>query len=83
MADMERNYLRDLVYRLREELREAAASDDDFARGRAFAFGEVLSIMQNQTISFQMRTDDILLEGFDPFALVDQARNGASAARER
>ena len=70
--DSYKNYLRDLVYRLREngakaQVQSRSAQDGrEFQQGRAMAYMEILSMMQNQADSFQIPRDDLLLSGFDP-----------------
>ena len=55
-----KNYLRDLVYRLRENGAKAVAqgrgaqSGREFQQGRAMAYMEILSMMQNQADVFQI-----------------------------
>ena len=67
------NYLRDLGYLLRERAREAAlmkatANDDekDYAVGHLMAYYEVISLMRNQALSFQISPRDLVLEDLDP-----------------
>lgn len=70
--DRYKNYLRDLVYRIRENGAKAAAqsraseSGREFQQGRALAYIEILSMMQNQADAFQIGRDELLLSGFDP-----------------
>ncbi len=68
--DAYKDFVRDLVYLLRETAAEArrrsAAGSSDFDSGRASAYVEVLSLMQNQADAFQLPRDELLLSGFDP-----------------
>jgi hypothetical protein len=69
-SNVHADYLRDLVYLLRrtgaEAQRKSEAEDSDYERGRAMAYVEILSLMQNQADSFMIPRDEILLSGFDP-----------------
>ena len=72
MTELHANYLRDLGHLLREQgeqAKEAAASasDDDrpFQQGRLTAFYEVLSLMEQQAIAFDLPPRDLALDGFD------------------
>ena len=71
-SDAFKNYIRDVVYLLRETGAEAQRKSKrkeqapDFDAGRALAYVEVLSLMQNQADAFQLSRDDLLLGGFDP-----------------
>jgi hypothetical protein len=70
--DSYKNYIRDLVYLLRQTGAEAqrrsaeAGPAAQFEAGRAMAYVEVLSLMQNQADAFQLPPDQLLLSGFDP-----------------
>ena len=68
MSNTYQDYLRDLVYVLRERgaAAQAAATHSDLDRERAFAYAEVLSLMQTQADAFDIPRDDILLGDFDP-----------------
>jgi hypothetical protein len=64
-------YIRDLVYLLREAGAEAQRErkqnpDSGFEQGRALAYIEVLSLMQNQADSFMIAREEVGLAGFDP-----------------
>jgi hypothetical protein len=71
-SDAYKNFIRDVVYVLREVGAEAqrksktAGQSSTFDAGRALAYVEVLSLMQNQADAFQLSRDDLLLAGFDP-----------------
>jgi hypothetical protein len=71
-SDAFKNYIRDVVYLLREIGAEAqrkskrTEQSSDFDAGRALAYLEVLSLMQNQADAFQLSRDDLLLASFDP-----------------
>lgn len=67
MADRIQWYVRDVVSRIRERAREASAENDPFNRGRAFAFAEVLSMMQNDAVGFQIELSEVSLDLGDPF----------------
>lgn len=62
-------FIRDIVYALRERAAAAARENGEngspFARGRKFAFREVLAMMQNQADTFLLPRDEINLDGFD------------------
>jgi hypothetical protein len=70
--DTYKNYLRDLVYLLRERGGEALRRSREpgemaeFEQGRSMAYIEVLSLMQHQADAFQLPRDELLLSGFDP-----------------
>lgn len=63
------NYLRDIVYLLRERTartaKENMASSSAFNEGREAALREVLAMMQNQADIFGIPRDGIFLDGFD------------------
>jgi hypothetical protein len=71
-TDAYKDYIRDLVYLLRRTGAEArhrsaeAGRMAEFEQGRAMAYVEVLSLMQNQAEAFQLPREDLLLAGFDP-----------------
>jgi hypothetical protein len=70
VSDVHRHYLRDLGYLLKEMAVEAqrehvASQADEFKSGRAIALYEVLSLLQNQAVAFQLPLNDLALEGFD------------------
>ena len=48
------------------EARSAARGEDDFAKGRSFAYYEVISLMQQQAVAFDLPLEDLKLEGLDP-----------------
>lgn len=66
MADTHANYLRDLGSQLRADALEARGGDGEFARGRAFAYYEVLSLMAQQATAFGLELGDVGLDGLDP-----------------
>ena len=71
MSDTHSNYLRDLGDLLRQAGSDAkrnaqAAAADDFERGRLMAYYEVLSLMQQQAVAFDIPLSDLLLDGLDP-----------------
>lgn len=69
-SDVYKDFIRDLVYLIRETGAEArrrsAVGASDFDAGRAMAYVEILSLMQNQALAFQLPPEDLLLAGFDP-----------------
>jgi hypothetical protein len=73
MSSVYAEYLRDIVYLLRERganaAKECRANESLFNEGREVAFREVLSMMQNQADVFGVPRNEICLSGFD--ALVD------------
>jgi hypothetical protein len=74
MSDTHRYYLRDLGYLLKERALEARAKakaaasfgNAAFEEGRAIAYWEVVSTMQNQAVAFQLPLEDLALDGFNP-----------------
>lgn len=67
------DYLRDLAFLLKEEALKAkrdkaTAADEDalFVRGRALAYYEVVSLMQEQAKSFEIPLEEIRLAGINP-----------------
>ncbi len=72
MTDLHANYLLDLGYLIRENAEKAKnglalASDDDraFEQGRLSAYHEVLSLMQQQAVAFELPLQDLALDGLD------------------
>lgn len=71
-SDARKDYIRDLVYVLRERGAEARRQSKEggdaaeFDAGRARAYVEVLAMMQNQADVFQLSREELLLAGFDP-----------------
>jgi len=63
------NYIRDVVYLLRERAAKAANENQEgespFNEGREAAFREVLAMMQNQADVFGVPKDEVCLDGFD------------------
>jgi hypothetical protein len=67
-------YLRDLGYLLREAAEAAgrdvgsATEEGDrvFQQGRRMAYYEVLSLMHQQALAFDLPLQDLALEGLDP-----------------
>ena len=73
MSETHANYLRDLGQLVREAGQEArlsaqaaAGGDRDFERGRLMAYYEVLSLMQQQAVAFDLPLEDLALDGLDP-----------------
>lgn len=71
MADVHAHYLADLGALLREEAlkaRDAAIRPgaDEFARGRAFAYYEAISLLLDQAHNFGLTPEDVGLEGLNP-----------------
>lgn len=61
------NFLRDTFSNLRRRAADAAMDQhDDFSRGRAMAYAEVLGHLQNQADSFLIPREALGLDGFDP-----------------
>jgi hypothetical protein len=68
------SYLRDLGCLIREladgaKRAEGSAVEPEgraYAIGRLMALHEVVSLMQQQALAFQIRFEDICLEGIDP-----------------
>jgi hypothetical protein len=64
------HYLRDLGDLLRRAANEAhekaKTSKTDFDSGRGFAYYEVLSLMCEQAIAFNLPLSDLALDGLDP-----------------
>ena len=72
MTDAHVNYLLDVGRELRETAeaakREADAAEGDdkpFARGRSMAFYEVISLMQQQALAFELPLAEVGLDGID------------------
>jgi hypothetical protein len=72
-ADRERLRLLDLGRHIREAAeaakREAGVAKDDdrlFQRGRLMAYYEVVSLMQQQALAFDLPLGDLALDGLDP-----------------
>ena len=67
-------YLSDLGYLLRERALEAkqqartarGKAEEVFELGRLTAYYEVISLLINQALAFQMPVDDLHLEGLNP-----------------
>ena len=66
-------YLKDLVSLLIEKAREArtardsaSADDRSLSNERLLAFHEVVSLMQQQAVAFEIRAEDLGLDGIDP-----------------
>jgi hypothetical protein len=72
MSSANADYMRDIVYLLRERGAKAAkenrARDSAFNEGREAAFREVLALMQNQADVFGVPRQEICLDGFDALA---------------
>ena len=73
MADTHAHYLRDLGYLLREageaakrDAASAAESDRKYQRGRVMAYYEVLSLMEQQAVAFDLPLQELSLDGLDP-----------------
>jgi hypothetical protein len=68
------NYLRDLGHILRENAleakQEAAVGNDPFKQGRALAYYEVISLLEQQAQAFQLPLEKLSLAGFDPDQLI-------------
>ena len=64
------NFLRDLVYALRElgskAARNSRATRSPFDEGREFAYREILARMQNQAEVFGLDKEALCLAGFEP-----------------
>lgn len=72
MSDIHENYLLDLGRYVRDAAVAAkrdteAASDEDrqFQHGRRMAYYEVLSLMQQQAVVFNLPLGDLSMDGFD------------------
>ncbi len=63
------NYLRDLVYLLRERgadaEREKQRTGSEFHEGREMAYREMLAWMQHQADAFAIDRKELCLDGFD------------------
>jgi hypothetical protein len=74
VTDTHANYLRDLGQLVREAGEQAKAraasaqgkDDQVFERGRLMAYYEVLSLMQQQAVAFDLPLEDLALTGLDP-----------------
>jgi hypothetical protein len=73
MSDTHANYLLDLGYYIREAAEEAKrqatsapeGADREFQQGRRMAYYEVVSLMQQQALGFDLPLTDLSLEGID------------------
>ncbi|HEY2371248.1 MAG TPA: hypothetical protein VGH82_01745 [Gaiellaceae bacterium] len=72
MSDIHAAYLADLGHLIREageaaKEDAASAADEDrvFQQGRQMAYYEVLSLMQQQAIAFDLPFSEVSLQGFD------------------
>lgn len=83
--DTVKNYLVDLVARLRENADEANSrgSEDLFQSGRALAYAEVLAIMQRQAEAFLIPLNELKLDGFDPIANLGSTATSATVDGDR
>lgn len=67
MPNMLENYVADLgkeIIKLAQEVRsKREGSDDEFEKGRQFAFYEILSLMRQQAIVFGLDENEIGLAG--------------------
>jgi len=67
--DVLKDYVRDLVYLLRERAsqasQESAETKSTFDEGREFAYREILAWMQHQADAFGLERDKLCLAGFD------------------
>ena len=74
MSETHSNYLRDLGNLLREAAvdarrrhQEAAGSENEsFEAGRSMAYYEVVSLLIDQAVAFEIPTEVLGLSGFDP-----------------
>ncbi|MCK6576391.1 transposase [Myxococcota bacterium] len=79
MASKYDNYVKDLVILLKERAEEAvlqaeASPGDDFASGRALAYGEVLDLVANQGEAFRISRSDLGLADFELVAFLTRFR---------
>jgi hypothetical protein len=72
MSDVYRNYLLDLGRYIRDagataktDMESASDKDRQFQQGRHMAYYEVLSLMQQQALAFNLPLRDLSLDGFD------------------
>ena len=72
MSELYANYIRDVVYMIRERaaqaMKENQSKPSALNEGRELAFREVLSVMQNQADVFQIPREAVCLDGFDPLS---------------
>ena len=68
MSETHANYLRDLGQLVREagEKAKREAGDSASERGRLMAYYEVLALMQQQAVAFELPLRDLSLDGLDP-----------------
>jgi hypothetical protein len=73
MSDTYKNYLQDLSFlikeralKAKEDLKKASDEDKDFKAGYLAAYHHVIEIMKNQTVSFNIDENEIMLDDFDP-----------------
>jgi hypothetical protein len=69
MSSIHQYYLRDLGFLLRERAIEARIADgtssDPFLSGVAYAYYEMMSLLENQAAAFDLPAEDVGLENFD------------------
>jgi hypothetical protein len=72
--DVYENYLRDLGDFVRQQAIEARdwaratppSAGQEYERGRQMTYGEVVSLMQQQAVAFQIPLEKLRLDGIDP-----------------
>lgn len=68
MKEIENGFIRDLVYLLKEKNEECKklAKQDDYEAGQHMAYYDVLSLIYQQAIAFNIDLDDIGMANYDP-----------------
>jgi hypothetical protein len=64
--DILKNYLRDLIYLLKEYSNEQK-TDDDFSKGIKFGYSQVVDLIQSQADAFGINLDNIGFYDYEKF----------------
>lgn len=69
-AELEFGFVRDLIFILKKDAaaaKTASATGDEYAKGRHFAYFEVLDLILSQALAFDIDLKKIGLEGSDSY----------------
>jgi hypothetical protein len=69
-AELELGFVRDLVFLLKKDAasaKAASATGEEYAKGRHYAYFEVLDLILSQARAFEIDLKQIGLEGFDSY----------------
>ena len=58
--------VKEMAVSVREEVKQAGSTTDDYLLGRKMALYEVISLMRHQAWAFGLPMDDVGLGDFDP-----------------